>query len=490
MRLRLSNWKISRTGLTLALIPLVLSSLFLGTLSYLLYQSKVQTRRAEQAREVQSTTNSLGRCYFQAVSTVSSYLLLSHGDVHTKRFKALLAENERLSAKLLELVQGDRELSAAAEKFRAAEVKAFRMLSTLTEVAQDGQAADFLRIDGVKNEASSISTEVVDQLSQITNTLKQRQERDLARREAWDWRITMEYFVYAGFLISLTGTFFMQKLFGNEITKRLEVVVQNTQRLANDQPMLDRLSGADEIAVLDTTFHKMVDVLTEAEEMKREFVAMLTHDLRNPLTAIRLSLEALSASETTTGQWEQSILSSAQKSINRLLGLINDLLDLDRLAEGKMPLKREIVFIEELLKESVESVTALAQEKKVSILQNCSADAETFADKDRLQRVVVNLLANAVRYSPKEDKILLSCEEAGNVFRISITDNGQGIAAEKQPLLFEKYRQLDRSLIRQGSGLGLAICKAIVEAHGGTIGVISEEGKGSTFWFTIPTPVD
>jgi signal transduction histidine kinase len=488
VRLRLSNWKISRTGLTLALIPLVLSSVFLVTLSYLLYQSKVQTRRAEQAREIQSTANSLGRCYFQAVSTVSSYLLLSHGDLHTDRFKALLAENEKLSTRLQVLVEGDKELSSSADNLRAAEAKAFRMLSTL-KVARDGESADFLRIEGVKNEASSISTEVVDRLSQITTTLKRRQERDLGQRGVWDWRLAMEYFVYSGFFVSLAGTFFMQRLFGNEITKRLEVVVQNTQRLANDQPMLEPLSGGDEIAELDQTFHQMVDVLTEAEEMKREFIAMLTHDLRNPLTAIRLALEALSESEST-GQWEQSVLFSAKKSINRLLGLINDLLDLDRLAEGKMPLKKEIVFIEEILKESIETLGGMAQEKEVALLQSCPEDAETFADKDRLQRVVINLLANAIRYSPKRDSIVVSCEEEDEFFRIAVTDHGEGIATEKQPLLFEKYRQLDRSLIRQGSGLGLAICKAIVESHGGNIGVVSEAGKGSTFWFTLPKPVE
>lgn len=489
MQVGLSNWKISQTGLVLALLPLAFSFGFLCVLSYLLYQSQAQTSRAERAREVQSIANSLGRCYFQAVSTVSSYMFLSHDKMHAERLGELQKENSRLSARLRELVVGDRQLTTVANEFCDAEDEAFEMLGTFAEVARDGDSSPFLRIDGIKTEAGSISNRVVLRLAQITTILHQRQERERLETGRLNWGSLLERFVYFGFVLSIAATYATQRLFGKEIANRLEVVVSNTHRLTRKEPLLPPLTGADEIASLDKTFHRMVDVLCEAERTKREFVAMLTHDLRNPLTAINLALDSLAYKHPDLAE-EDRLLSNSRRSVTRLLQMINDLLDLERLDNGKMPLDKEIVSMSEILQRAVDSVQPLAEDRRVCIEQSVHADDEAFADGERLVRVVINLLANAIRYSPADEVVSLMCARTPDSFRISVVDRGPGIPADKQSVLFQKYCQVEPADSRKGTGLGLAICKAIVESHNGQIGVESESGTGTTFWFSIPRPVD
>ncbi len=175
--------------------------------------------------------------------------------------------------------------------------------------------------------------------------------------------------------------------------------------------------------------------------------------------------------------------------MDRLIALINDLLDLEKLEAGQMPLDMAPASLADVAERSVQAVDAYAQERSVEL--SCQVDdAVVLADSDRIVQVIVNILANAIRFSPPGGRVLLSSKISASreIIEVRISDQGRGIPEDHQRTIFNRYGQVERedSKRRAGTGLGLAICKLIVDAHGGEIGVESQVGKGSTFWFRLP----
>ncbi|HEY2931032.1 MAG TPA: PAS domain S-box protein [Acidobacteriota bacterium] len=229
----------------------------------------------------------------------------------------------------------------------------------------------------------------------------------------------------------------------------------------------------------------------EVDRLKREFVSTVSHELRTPLTSIRGSLSLLAGG--ALGQLPDEaneVVALAERNTIRLITLINDILDLERLESGKLEMHFETLAIESILKRSVEAVHAFGGQEGITI-QTKAAATKVFADGDRLVQVLVNLLSNAVKFSPRGSVVDITAQETSGWVEVSVIDHGRGIPATHRRVIFERFRQVEAGDSRQkgGTGLGLAICKAIIEQHGGTIGVESEEGKGSRFWFRIPSIV-
>jgi PAS domain S-box-containing protein len=245
----------------------------------------------------------------------------------------------------------------------------------------------------------------------------------------------------------------------------------------------------------EETFFCVAHDITERkqiERMKRDFVAMVSHDLRTPLTSIQgfLSLLDAGAYGELTDAGADSLY-TADASITRLIRLINDLLDAERLESGKLELQIASVNLAELFEQSAEAVETFAQREGVRLLIECDGSRPEMnidADCDRLIQVLVNLLSNAIKFSNAGSKVTLTAESLDECVEIKVIDEGRGIPAEFLDSVFERFKQVKKSdaKVKRGTGLGLAISKAIVEKHGGTIGVTSQEGKGSTFWFRIP----
>jgi PAS domain S-box-containing protein len=226
----------------------------------------------------------------------------------------------------------------------------------------------------------------------------------------------------------------------------------------------------------------------EVERLKKEFVSTVSHELRTPLTSIRGSLTLLSVG-ALGGLPEQAmkVVHIAERNTIRLIGLINDILDIEKLEAGKMDMVFQDVDITSVLERSVESVKTFADNNGV-VLEMVPSHIHVNADGDRLVQVIVNLMSNACKFSPKGATVTVRVDEIPNWIEVKVIDRGRGIPAKFKNLLFQRFQQVEASDAKRkgGTGLGLAICKGIIEAHGGTIGVDSEEGKGSVFWFRIP----
>lgn len=231
----------------------------------------------------------------------------------------------------------------------------------------------------------------------------------------------------------------------------------------------------------------------EAERRVGEFYSVVSHELRTPLTSIRSVLGLMEGGVIDLASDEaMELIQIARTSTDRLIRLINDMLDLKKIEAGKMEFHLSWGRSEAIIHSVIENLSASAAALNITLQPKITYEGPIFGDQDKLLQVLTNLVANAIKFSSDGGTIILdvSLEDRGNdtFVRFSVQDFGLGIAQRDMGKLFEKFQQLDSSDARKagGTGLGLAICKAIITEHKGEIGAQSEEGKGSTFWFTLP----
>ncbi len=234
--------------------------------------------------------------------------------------------------------------------------------------------------------------------------------------------------------------------------------------------------------------------LDAAMKSKDQFLSNISHELRTPLNSI-IGFTDLLLTQDLGGpplsDQQRDFLETVARNGRQLLELINELLDLQRIAAGRMDLKPEDVELAPLLSEAAGSVHAQVEKHRHALVVTPPArDLRVHADRGRVRQVLLNLLSNAIKFTPDGGRITLAAApvNGGAEARIAVTDTGIGIAAEDQPKLFKEFSQLDATASRkyEGTGLGLALSRRLVELQGGAIGVESEMGKGSTFWFTLP----
>lgn len=224
------------------------------------------------------------------------------------------------------------------------------------------------------------------------------------------------------------------------------------------------------------------------EKMKQAFVAMVSHDLRSPLCSIQAYTELLEKGvygEITAPGMES--LKNVNGSITRLIDLVSDLIDIERLESGNLQLNLAKASVQQMFALATQSVSALASSNEI-VFESEDNGLTVKADESRMIQVLVNLLSNAIKFSPKNGVVKLVATQTDDAVTLSVSDSGRGIPEDQLSAIFERFKQVQASdsANRKGSGLGLSICKAIVEQHGGTIGVESQSGKGSRFWIKLP----
>lgn len=229
------------------------------------------------------------------------------------------------------------------------------------------------------------------------------------------------------------------------------------------------------------------------ERMQREFVSIVSHELRTPLTAIRGALGLVSAEAVgTLPPRAKDMTIIALNNCDRLVRLINDILDIEKIESGKMDFDMCPVEVSELIRETVEATKSYGQKYDVSIVAARNLpQLKVIGDKDRLIQVLTNLISNACKFSPAKGTVRVTLNVQDESVQIAVEDKGRGIPESFQHQMFEKFCQADSSDTREkgGTGLGLNISRAIVEKHGGKIGFESHEGQGTRFWIMLPLKV-
>ncbi|MEH1919899.1 response regulator [Nostoc sp.] len=226
----------------------------------------------------------------------------------------------------------------------------------------------------------------------------------------------------------------------------------------------------------------------QIERMKDEFVSVVSHELRTPLTSIHGSLGMLASGLLPTDSEQgKRLLQIATDSSERLVRLINDILDIERIESGKAKMEPEICNVVDLIVQAVNVIQPLADKAGVKVSIS-ALSGQVWADSDRIVQTLTNLLSNAIKFSSAGSTVCLGAQQQGDEVLLTVKDTGRGIPTDKLEIIFERFQQVDSSDSRNhdGTGLGLAICKSIMQQHGGRIWAESALGEGSTFYVTLP----
>jgi signal transduction histidine kinase len=273
-----------------------------------------------------------------------------------------------------------------------------------------------------------------------------------------------------------------------ELARQNRDFVRILGELEEKREALERVN--QELTASNTELNEANARLREIAELREEFLALTTHDLRSPLTVISGVISFFTSGRLGELSPEQkNMVGMMERNTQNLIELVNDLLDAAKLESGSLQLELAPTDLRALIHEICEPLEPLALEKGITLTEELPAESPPVrADRAKLRRVIVNLLSNALKFTPKGGRVVVRVEQVGADTRVSVADTGVGIAAEDIPLLFDKYEQARHRATRgeKGTGLGLYITRQLVELHGGEIRVESEVGRGSTFSFTLP----
>ncbi len=257
-----------------------------------------------------------------------------------------------------------------------------------------------------------------------------------------------------------------------------------------------RVEGRDEMAALAHTFNEMAAQLEsaaqkqkEVEQLRRDLITWVGHDLRTPLASMRALVEALADGVVEEPATVRRYLQTAQRDIRSLSLLIDDLFEMAQLDAGTLPLDKQPITLTDLVSDSIESFSALAAQRGITLEGKVEAEVNpVLVDGQKISRVLTNLLHNALRHTAEGGSVCIEGVRRGDYAEITVSDTGEGIQEKDLPHIFDQFYRGEKSRSRStgGSGLGLAIAQRLVEAHGGSIRAQSTVGEGTRITFTLP----
>ena len=273
----------------------------------------------------------------------------------------------------------------------------------------------------------------------------------------------------------------------------IDAVVQNTlgQQRSEERPVTWNarpyfaravpISGGGAVLALEDQADRL-----RLERVRRDFVANVSHELRTPLASVRLLIETLQNSALEEPELAGRMLNQMLSEVDSITQLAQELLDLSMIESGQMPMQLTRANLHEIVDEQIVHYETLTQQKNLSVADTVPIDVMAEVDRKMIGRVLGNLLHNAIKFTPEGGRISIGAVVAGDQITASVADTGAGIPAEDLPRIFERFYKVDRARDKSGTGLGLAIARHVVEAHGGRIWAESVEGRGATFYLTLP----
>jgi PAS domain S-box-containing protein len=589
------NLKLFHRALILVSVPLVFQIVFVVLLFVLLQQAEVEKEHEQYVKNIMAKLSLLKDSFVESVKTVGPALILGRHDVDVKYHQAMDPIPGELKD-LQETLRDDEKAQDILDNIAPKLDFTISVLNKATKHVSDGnRIAAVLEISRLKTVYSEIIQEM-DVLENYINSI----EQEFPKRQEQNREIILSV-LWGGIAFNIVLALFLAWNFNRGATRRLSVLVDNTQRMAGEVDLLPPVGGGDEIMSLDETFREMAralrlsfeteqkilqsipvglalttesgqvqivnsalcdmfrcqkeelmsrpighlfnseshiavgvlpapsngdlefdtvrrdgsglsvvltqrSILTaggdrhltiiqditqrkEVDRFKQEFLSMVSHDLRTPLTSIRFFVEMLEGG--SFGQINEEYSGSAKETnhqIDRLINLINDVLDMEKLESGSFELVTKRMHASSFIDAAAEGVSRLAAARRVKVKRDFDTDAELVGDMVRLTRVFTDILENAIMASPEGGLVQICLENKESSILIKVIDHGSGIPSNQLESIFEQYKPVvalsDRDAT--GAGLSLPICKALVVKHHGAIGASSQEGIGSTFWVELP----
>lgn len=472
---------LSRKFLLLIGVPLCFEMCLLFSLWGLKIQTEQLATRVEHSRELVRLTSKIIRALY-STGTVLFETGLSDLDRVELAAKETSSDIDKILRQLAELTTQDPE-----------EQDSVTRITHLVRIGENFVAPDTWSSEGNKELAfreRCRAFKLLDRIIKELERIETKEERQIKIRQS-DWArsdMIQRWIVCLGAISSVGLSIVIAKVFYQSVISRLSIISHNAKNLAENKPLLPQQTGGDEIANVDASFHLMAKRLEEVENLKQQFITMITHDLRSPLTTQQFFLGMITSGyfdqEPETLKTRASVVTS---DLNRLIALIGNLLDLEKMEANKLSLAPTTVEIASLLDRALVSVSGLSQAKRLITKLDVPEHAQVQVDEDRIVQVLVNILSNAVKFSPKEGEISIIVRREDANWLIEISDEGPGLPQEFQARMFNRFEQasLDSARVHGGSGLGLAISKLLVEAHKGTLSAKCLD-SGSCFTIALP----
>ncbi|MBI5173883.1 MAG: HAMP domain-containing histidine kinase [Candidatus Melainabacteria bacterium] len=474
--------KLQQKALLLVLLPLLFDMGLILILCFVLNSADKESTALLEAQKLSTLSERITRCAFDVGSDAFQQQRRVDNNIHKRllpgrmsRLMTMLGDFRRLCLKS-PLKVSYLSLADKCEKVASA-----------FGAAQLPQNPSFLDIISRYKKVEPLISEIVADLETIQRNENELLEK-LTERERL-FRDLANKIALGGILANLLIATLLTILFYRSTTKRLYQVLKNTLRLEQRQALIPPQStGSDEIAQLEQTFYEVGTRLLRMEEAKQELIAMVSHDLRSPLSyqagVLRLLSEGVLGELTVTGSKQ---IDKAEKSLGRLIRMISDILDIEKLDAGMLSLNVEKHSLKEIIEEAANLFEWVARDKEITLTWECRAGSYLI-DGDRLLQVIVNLVGNALKFTDNGGEVKISARDESVGFSVSVSDNGRGIPDSQLSQVFDRFQQVNQgdNAERRGYGLGLSICKALVEAQGGDIEATSKVGVGSSFEVYIP----
>lgn len=468
-------------------IPLVCQLLFGGILIASLHQIDSAARKESQAKHLIATCQELRAALVRYYMQVGArkFIATEKMDDGLRNFEALIQSK---MVELKEDVNGNPSAETMVRKYdedlhQVHDLFAEALVSVDVQTSKHAFARYINEGEFVEHFVECFQNIVDDEESLIAAykpVVDEFSPRSLQNRAS-----LREALIFGGILNTVV-VFAVAMYFNKSTLRRLLALMQNISAFSAGKLNPVPVEGADEISDVDRAFRSMAQARIASDEMRRSMYAMVSHDLRSPLTSINLTLSLIIDKEAS--QLDSKLMTKLNR-INsesaRLVRLSSGFLDLEKLEDGKLKLQVTECAVRDLVEQSVYAVSGLAQSKKVELSVQESG-LMVPCDADRIMEVLVNLLSNAVKFTPPNSTVAVAVVARDSNIVFEVSDQGTAIPEEQLANLFQPFSQLEGT-VAGGSGLGLYVSKMLVELHGGQIGYRAREGGGSCFWFSLPS---
>lgn len=597
---------LSRKILILLVVPAIFQLGLLATVATLQNKAEAEAEAALKSARLSSAVNALSNEIFTVVATNGGEMklrrnLIENTDLGT-RFDQIQSEMEVIRS----LIGNDTDKLEAFDKSEQIFLRCQQIIGQIRKSYREkGEEGTIERIPMWKNLMQIATNDMFRELKQAAEVEREKSEQGPGKQREFRNLSLLITLVLGGLTAASTTALGVYLL--RSVTDRLNIMRDNTVRLANSKPLNPPLVGGDEIATLDQTFHQMAESLLVAKrketalvqnaqdiicsissdlrftsinpaveamleyfvdevenkpvlqfvaadygnkimdymtkvkkgekalpeevlmtsrrgesvytlwsaqwsseqktffcvihditerqlaaKMKQDITAMVNHDIRSPITTLTVALAVLKSGKHGHLSAEgEKLIERGNRSCERILHLTKDLLDLDKIEGGHIELTILPTSLDEVFKSAIDTTSGIGESRNIKV-EVQQTNLRVLADQARLEQVLINLLSNALKFSPNEGRVRLSAVASDNKVVVAVQDQGPGIPAEMQEKIFEPFTQLKQNdrQVKDGTGLGLAISKQLIEMHQGKIWVESKPGQGSTFLFFVPQVKD